>query len=355
MTLSCRLSLCILLTLLPSFAVGQNTSFRFAVSGDSRNCGDIVMPSIAKSAIQQRAQFYWHLGDLRAIYDFDQDIVRRRDRSSPLAIADYERIAWDDFIEHQLAPFGRLPVFIGIGNHEVYPPKSREQFIIQFADWLDAPALREQRLKDDPADHRLKAYFHWKMGPVDFIYLDDATSDQFDTAQLKWLEQVLQRDQSDTSIRSIVVGMHAALPDSLASGHSMNDWPAGEQSGRRVYQDLLKAHTEGHRNVYALASHSHFYMAGIFDSDYMHAHGGVIPGWIVGTAGAVRYALPPGAKQAQAAMTNVYGYLLGTVNADGSVKFEFQEVKEADVPPAVAAQYPAEVVHECYAGNSVAH
>jgi hypothetical protein len=39
--------------------------WRFAVSGDSRNCGDVAMPAIAKSVLQQDVQFYWHLGDFR--------------------------------------------------------------------------------------------------------------------------------------------------------------------------------------------------------------------------------------------------------------------------------------------------
>src|SRR6478609_12148755 len=52
----------------------QNKSdWNFAVSGDSRNCGDVVMPSIAASATKNKAAFYWHLGDLRAIYGIDED------------------------------------------------------------------------------------------------------------------------------------------------------------------------------------------------------------------------------------------------------------------------------------------
>ncbi len=49
--------------------------FKFAVSGDSRNCGDIVMPAIAASVLKSGANFYWHLGDFRAIYDFDEDMA----------------------------------------------------------------------------------------------------------------------------------------------------------------------------------------------------------------------------------------------------------------------------------------
>ena len=51
-----------------------NRTWRFAVSGDSRNCGDIVMPAIASGVVHDGAAFYWHLGDFRAIYKFDEDM-----------------------------------------------------------------------------------------------------------------------------------------------------------------------------------------------------------------------------------------------------------------------------------------
>src|SRR5205809_366062 len=50
-------------------------SWRFIVSGDSRNCGDVVMPSIAAHSSQFSPSFYWHLGDLRAIYKIDEDMA----------------------------------------------------------------------------------------------------------------------------------------------------------------------------------------------------------------------------------------------------------------------------------------
>ena len=124
-------------------------SWYFGVSGDSRNCGDVVMPAIAAGVIQSGASFYWHLGDFRAIYEFDEDMQHQLEHlGAPLNIIDYEQTAWDDFIRNQITHFGDLPVFLGIGNHETIPPKTREQYLIQFADWLDAPQLREQRLKD---------------------------------------------------------------------------------------------------------------------------------------------------------------------------------------------------------------
>jgi len=50
-------------------------TWKFAVSGDSRNCGDIVMPAIASGVLAAHAEFYWHLGDFRAIYAFDEDMA----------------------------------------------------------------------------------------------------------------------------------------------------------------------------------------------------------------------------------------------------------------------------------------
>ncbi|MGA9568018.1 MAG: hypothetical protein WBS19_21000, partial [Candidatus Korobacteraceae bacterium] len=44
------------------------STWKFAVSGDSRNCGDIVVPAIAQGVLSDGAAFYWDLGDYRAIY-----------------------------------------------------------------------------------------------------------------------------------------------------------------------------------------------------------------------------------------------------------------------------------------------
>ncbi len=327
-------------------------AWTFAVSGDSRNCGDIVMPAIADGARHDQAAFYWHLGDLRAIYDFDQDFTQLATAAgAPLLIIDYQNRAWDDFIENQISPFGNLSFFLGIGNHETIPPKTRPEFIIQFADWLDAPELQKQRLKDNPKDHRLHTYYHWQSGGVDFVNLDNASTDQFDANQLAWFASVLKADINDPSIHTIVVGMHEALPDSISKGYSMSESAQGEASGRAVYLQLLGAQNNAHKNAYVLASHSHFFMDGIYNTEYWRANGGVLPGWIVGTAGAVRYPLPPAAGDARIAKTNVYGYLLGTVNPGGTIDFRFQQIDEKDVPPAGVAKFGQKLVHECFAAN----
>lgn len=314
------------------------------------------MPAIAETARKNQAAFYLHLGDLRLTSGFDEDMLHQPEHiAKPMSVAQYESTEWTDYIENQIKPFGSIPFFLGIGNHEtVAPLKTREEFLLQFADWLNTPVLRAQRLKDDPRDYRMKTYFHWIDRGVSFYYLDSATADQFDSAQLGWFERTLAKDLADPSVLTIVTGMHKALPESISAGHSMNESPTGTESGRRVYADLLKARDEAHKRVYVLASHSHYYMDGIFNTDYWKQHGGVLPGWIVGTAGAVRYALPPGSADAHSAMTNVYGSLLGTVKPNGEISFEFQQLQEKDIPEAVVSRYGPEFVHWCFAENTQA-
>ncbi|HLI35131.1 MAG TPA: hypothetical protein VKW70_08810 [Terriglobia bacterium] len=329
----------------------------FAASGDSRDCGDVVMPAIAAGALKHRVKFYWHLGDFRKIYDFDEDMQHEpAHRKQSVTIIQYQTAAWNDFIQHQILPFGRTPVFLGIGNHELILPKTRKQYLAQFADWLDAPLLRDQRLKDDPSAFRIETYYHWIVGPVDFISLDNGSSDQFDSAQVKWFEKVLARDEQNPHIRTLVVGMHRALPYSISLSHSMNESPAGTESGVRVYRDLLEAHHHARKRVYLLASHSHYFMENAFNTPYWRAHGGVLPGWIVGTAGAVRYPLPPDANEASQAVTHVYGYLVGTVNPPGSpegtIQFKFYKIEKVDIPAPVVETYTSSFVDWCFDANA---
>ena len=98
-------------------------SWNFAVSGDSRNCGNVIMPSIAAGAKKNDAAFYWHLGDLRATYAPDQDYkAEPQHRDHPVDRAEYLTQEWPDFIQNQVASFQPLPFFIGIGNHETVKP-----------------------------------------------------------------------------------------------------------------------------------------------------------------------------------------------------------------------------------------
>jgi hypothetical protein len=354
-----KVMLAVLILSCAAYAADDRTAgqaWSFAVSGDSRNCGDVIMPAIAADAIKHNVAFYWHLGDLRLISAPDQDFIEQRTQQGKgTDLAEYERHAWDDFIQNQIKPWGSTPFFLGIGNHETTPPKSRLLFMAKFRRYLNRPELKKQRLKDERGAVLPRTYFHWVRDGIDFVYLDNATQDQFSPEQMKWVESVLDRDGKDESVRTVVVGMHEALPESISANHSMNEHPSGIETGRRVYQMLLKLQNESHKTVYILASHSHFFMEGIFNTAYWKANGGELPGWIVGTAGAQRYPLPPDAKDAKQAKTNVYGYLLATVNpegkAPGTIKFEFQELKEGDIPADVLKRFSKPFVHECFEDN----
>jgi len=320
--------------------------WKFAVSGDSRNCGDIVMPAIAAGVRKDGAAFYWHLGDYRAISNIDEDYRRTHPQAS---ISQYFADAWPDFIQHQLVPFGDLPVFLEIGNHELVPPKTRLEYIAQFADWLDQPVVHRQRLLDDPNNHLLTTYYHWIDRGVDFISMDNASPDMFDKAEMSWFKMVLAKDAKNDSVRSVVLGMHAALPDSSSAGHSMNDSAQGTVSGRKVYAQLSTFRSTTHKNVYIVASHSHFVMNDAYNTA-CHK-GDVLPGWIMGSAGAIRYRLPTDRALSTLDKTDVYGYLLGTVAADGSISFQFREVKQSDVPASVVKQFSEEQVKWCFEEN----
>ncbi|HKV05179.1 MAG TPA: metallophosphoesterase [Candidatus Acidoferrales bacterium] len=330
--------------------------WKFAASGDSRNCGDVVMPAIAASVRRSGARFYWHLGDFRRIAGVDEDIQHQPDHlAKPLTMPEYEDLAWKDFLKSQIKPFGRLPVYLARGNHELVPPKTTAEYLARFSRRLNMRPLRLQRLRDDPADRKPKPYYHWVAGGVDFITLDNGVGDQFDADQLAWFEKTLRSDSADTRIHAIVAGMHEALPESISKDHSMSQSEGGTASGLRAYEDLLRIQNENHKRVYVLGSHSHYFMDGIFNTAYWHDHGGVLPGWIVGTAGAVRYALPADANSANAAETNIYGFLTGAVHSDGEIQFDFQRLNESDVPVAVKKRYTPEFVHWCFAENSQAH
>jgi hypothetical protein len=346
----CSTALALLLGSMP-LAAQKSSTWNFVLSGDSRNCGDIVMPAIAAGAKKDDAQFYWHMGDFRAIFAIDEDIANRATSQRPTSLAEYQQTAWQDAITNQIEIFGDMPVYTGIGNHETIPPKTRAEFVETFSKWLDAPALHAQR-QQDSSDATVKSYYHWRQQGIDFIYLDNASEVEFDPGQLTWFEKILAADKQDASVKSIVVAMHAALPYSLAAGHSMNNWENGEVSGTRVYRDLVDWRNQTRKNVYVMASHSHFYMRGVFDSEYWKSHGGVLPGWIVGTAGAHRYKLPEDANKAAEAKTNVYGYLLATAHEDGSIDFKFKEIKESAIPSDVVTRFGKSLVHECFAGNS---
>ncbi len=320
----------------------------FAVSGDSRNCGDFVMPAIAAEVRAEGDQFYWHLGDFRALYDVDQDMKAMHGGS--LGKEEYLGHAWEDFRTHQLASFGSLPVFIGRGNHENVSPYNRKRYVEFFDSDLNRPEISAQRAADGNGAAPVGPWYHWVHEGVDFITLDNADLNEFSDAQLKWLRGVLDRDlKAGSPIRAIVVGMHEALPHSTGAEHAMDDWTLGERSGEMVYHWLYGAQAAG-KHVYVISSHSHYYSPNTYNTSYWKQYSStVLPGLIIGLAGAHRYALPKGADPA--AREDVYGYVQATVHADGAIDFALHVISEDEMMKNKWPEAPAEAIHECVVHN----
>jgi hypothetical protein len=334
-------------------AVAQTSdaTWSFAVSGDSRNCGDFVMPAIAASVKAENDAFYWHLGDFRWISKPDQDLVAMQFAGKEPPIDEYHRIAWDDFLTHQMASFATFPVFLGRGNHETVAPMTREGYIEKFRALLDRPEIAAQRRADGPEGAPVGPWYHWIHNGVDFITLDNASKDEFSNEQMKWLRGVLDRDVApDSGIHSIVAGMHEALPHSKGSEHAMDDWELGERTGDVVYTWFYDAQAAG-KHVYLFASHSHYYSPNIFNTPYWKQHSSrIVPGIIIGSAGARRYQLPRDAEKT--AKAHIYGYVQGIVQADGQIEFKLHELSEDDLIKNRWPNAPLDEIHECYIHNA---
>jgi len=348
--------LCLLLVLsavlAPEIAAAQaaGSSWTFAVSGDSRNCGDFVVPAIAANVKAENDSFYWHLGDFRWMTMADQDMEALQPAGKGFSHSEYQQRAWDDFLTHQMAAFGSFPVFLGRGNHENVSPMTREGYLVKFSSFLDRPEIAAQRKADGATDDTLQPWYHFSRDGVDFITLDNASHDEFSDAQLHWLRAVLDRDLAPNSgIRTIVAGMHEALPHSTSSNHAMDDWGLGLRTGEQVYNWLFAAQAAG-KHVYLLASHSHYYSPNIFSTPYWKQQGKVVPGWIIGLAGAHRYKLP--AEADSASLTGIYGYMQGTVQPDGQISFALRQLGEKDLLSSKWPNAPPDAIHECFIHNA---
>jgi hypothetical protein len=329
----------------------HSSEWSFAVSGDSRNCGDFVMPAIAARVKAEQDVFYWHLGDFRWLSKPDQDLIAINHGGPALTREAYLHVAWDDFLAHQMASFAPVPVFLGRGNHETVKPMTREDYIEKFSSFLNRPEIAAQHAADGANGAPVGPWYHWTQNGVDFITLDNASRDEFSDAQLHWLRGVLDHDlAAGSGIQAIVAGMHEALPYSSGAEHAMDDWDQGVRTGELVYNWFNDAQTAG-KHVYLFASHSHYYSPNIYDTPYWRQHTTkVVPGWIIGSAGAMRYALPktahPGAK------THVYGFMRGVVHPNGTIDFTLQELSEGELVGARWPDAPLDAIHECYVHNA---
>lgn len=343
-----------------------DTNWYFAVSGDSRDCGDLIMPKIAQAIAGQNStvpiSFYWHLGDFRALYRVDCDIAKRsnpkfrckpRSKSPDETAAqksEYLKTAWDDFITRQLTPFreNNIPVFLGIGNHELIANHNRTRYKEKFEKWLKQDSIETQRKLDRTKQIESSSgdtFYHFVRNGVDFIYLDNAEGNAFLQEEIDWLFRVLDADAKDDAVKTIIVGMHEALPGSTSSNHAMDDAVCAEIcQANRVYERLFQVQNltgppDKQKHVYLLASHSHFFRENIYQTA---AHKDkVLKGWLVGTAGAEQY------------QTKIqYGYLQVEVHPDGTIGAEFKEVGK-DSPPLNQDPGSAELTTYCFGRNMV--
>jgi hypothetical protein len=308
------------------------------------------MPAIAAKVKAENDVFYWHLGDFRWIAMADQDMEALEPRGRTIPHFEYQRRAWDDFLAHQVAAFESVPVFLARGNHEAIHPMTRNGYIAKFAAYLDRPEIAAQKKADGESAGAVEPWYHWTRDGVDFITLDNASETEFSDAQLHWLRGVLDRDMAGHSgIRTVVAGMHEALPHSTASGHAMDASKRGLRTGEQVYNWFAAVQSAG-KHVYLIASHSHYYAPNIFNTPYWAQQGKVTPGWIIGLAGAHRYKLP--AETDGASRTHIYGFLQGTVHADSTIEFSLREVTEDDLQRDKWPNAPTGAIHACVIDNS---
>ena len=106
--------------------------------------------------------------------------------------------------------------------------------------------------------------------------------------------------------------------------------------GKRVYAMLERFRGSG-KQVLVLASHSHYVEPNAYDTPELQGH--VLPGWIIGTAGAEQYRLDIR-----------YGYLLVEVKPDGTLSASFEQVTR-DSPPLVTGEGGTQLTNYCFEKN----
>jgi len=102
----------------------------FVVSGDFANCGNVIMPAIARWRREKRRSFYWHLGDLRPSISLTKTISMSPSIAAVQWIEMlYLKDAWIDFIKNQLAIFGSTRS-LSAWQPRNNAAKTRDQFIV---------------------------------------------------------------------------------------------------------------------------------------------------------------------------------------------------------------------------------
>lgn len=349
------------------FSIGDASSpprsndgrWSFTVAGASSDCGHLVMPAIAAAARADHARFHWHLGDMRRATKPDIDFMYEHRFQTPTTTptpVDYADLALSDVVEHQVEPFADLPLYVTLGGRDDVRPLSRLQYRVALRALLDRPEILAQRQADGEPPRGVTGlpptYYHWRHGNVDFISLDSTAQGGFESTQLTWLDAVLRRDLVDPAVRTVVVGSFAALPYSRAEAGSLCATKTSVRSGEHVYEALARL-TKAGKRVYLLSANAHRYQEDIYDTDHWRnpEQGGIVlPGFIVGTAGAQQEPQPDDSAGAQAAARG-YGYLRGEVAPDGEIRFSFRPLTAPELAAIESSDFESGLVMYCTEKN----
>ena len=200
-----------------------------------------------------------------------------------------------------------------------------------------------QRKADGTATSRCRPWYHWTHNGVDFITLDNAEHGRvLGCAVALAAGGAGPRSGSRTrAFAPLLPGMHESLPHSTSSDHAMDDWDLGIRTGELVYTWLYDAQAAG-KHVYIMSSHSHYYSPNIYNTAYWTQHTNDSVAGHHHRLARERIATASAGSR-QGVEDRIYGYLQGTVHADGTIDFALHELSERDL---VEAQ-----VAECAAGK----
>ena len=163
---------------------------------------------------------------------------------------------------------------------------------------------------------------------------------------------VIAADETDPNVKLLIVGMHESLPDSYSQDHSMTQGSDAGASGRALCKRLLEFRQKSGKPVHVFSSHSHYYLTDIYNTGAWQSNGGVLPGWLVGTAGAQHYSVPPEVKSFATWAENQYGYALVQVTpGTGAVQIRFVPVQRQDLSAALIGEFGQAAVDFCFSGN----
>jgi acid phosphatase type 7 len=179
----------------------------FLVYGDTRG-GEQIERDLTLSALAGAPAVALHTGDLVATGD-DED-------------------GWRRFFEVEQALLAEVPLYLAIGNHELY---------------RDPDATRVRRFLPLPIDAD-RTYYSFRVGPARFVALD---SNRPDEAQTSWLASTLSEAAREPGRPHVFVFMHH--PPFSTGGHC----------GSAMEQAAWVALFEQHRPTAVFAGHDHAY------------------------------------------------------------------------------------------------